>query len=62
MASYPDAYTEGDTPWRPEGLASPISYHCLKGGTIHMTRHMAAYWSELAPAAPRRAAHEKIKT
>ena len=20
--------------------------HCLKGGTIHLTRHMAAYWAE----------------
>lgn len=39
VGSYPDAYS------RPGG-ASPIGYHCLKGGTIHMTRHMAAYWAE----------------
>ena len=38
VASYPDAY---------EGVcvASPVSYHALKGGTIHMTRHLAAYWA-----------------
>lgn len=42
VASYPDAYTHTN----PIGDASPISYHCLKGGTIHMTRHMAAYWAE----------------
>lgn len=41
VASYPDAYTHTN----PVGDASPISYHCLKGGTIHMTRHMAAYWA-----------------
>ena len=41
VASYPDAYTHTN----PTGDASPISYHCLKGGTIHMTRHMAAYWA-----------------
>lgn len=38
VASYPDAY---------EGVcaASPVAYHALKGGTIHMTRHLAAYWA-----------------
>lgn len=38
VASYPDAY---------EGVysASPVAYHALKGGTIHMTRHMAVYWA-----------------
>jgi gluconate 5-dehydrogenase len=39
VASYPDAY-EGVS------IASPVAYHSLKGGTIHMTRHMAAYWAE----------------
>lgn len=38
VASYPDAY-EGIGP------ASPVAYHALKGGTIHMTRHLAAYWA-----------------
>ena len=38
VASYPDAY---------EGVcsASPVSYHALKGGVIHMTRHLAVYWA-----------------
>ena len=38
VASYPQAY-EGI------GAASPVAYHALKGGTIHMTRHLAAYWA-----------------
>jgi gluconate 5-dehydrogenase len=39
VASYPDAY---------EGIctASPVAYHSLKGGTIHMTRHLSAYWAK----------------
>jgi NAD(P)-dependent dehydrogenase (short-subunit alcohol dehydrogenase family) len=39
VASYPDAYA---------GLpySSPVSYHSLKGGTIHLTRHLAAYWAD----------------
>jgi gluconate 5-dehydrogenase len=39
VASYPDAY---------EGVcaASPVSYHTLKGGLIHMTRHLAVYWAK----------------
>jgi len=38
VASYPDAY---------EGVcnASPVAYHALKGGILHMTRHLAAYWA-----------------
>lgn len=38
VASYPDAY---------EGVcnASPVAYHALKGGIVHMTRHLAAYWA-----------------
>lgn len=38
VASYPDAY-EGVCP------ASPVAYHTLKGGLVHMTRHLAAYWA-----------------
>lgn len=39
VASYPDAY-EGICP------ASPVAYHTLKGGIIHMTRHLAVYWAK----------------
>lgn len=38
VASYPEAY-EGVCP------ASPVAYHALKGGLIHMTRHLAVYWA-----------------
>jgi NAD(P)-dependent dehydrogenase (short-subunit alcohol dehydrogenase family) len=38
VGSYPDAY-EGVCP------ASPVQYHALKGGIIHMTRHLAVYWA-----------------
>jgi gluconate 5-dehydrogenase len=38
VGSYPDAY-EGVC------LASPVQYHALKGGIIHMTRHLAVYWA-----------------
>ena len=38
VASYPDAY-EGVCP------ASPVAYHALKGGIVHMTRHLAVYWA-----------------
>ena len=39
VGSYPDAY---------EGVcsASSVAYHSLKGGTIHMTRHLAVYWAQ----------------
>lgn len=39
VASYPDAY---------EGLPvnSPPNYHGLKGGLVHLTRHLAAYWAK----------------
>ena len=39
VGSYPDAY---------EGLdfRSPVAYHALKGGTIHLTRHLAVYWAQ----------------
>jgi len=38
VGSYPDAYA---------GVvnASPVAYHALKGGVIHMTRHLAVYWA-----------------
>jgi gluconate 5-dehydrogenase len=39
VGSYPDAY-EGVCP------ASPVAYHTLKGGLIHMTRHLAVYWAK----------------
>ena len=39
VASYPDAY-EGVCP------ASSVAYHALKGGIIHMTRHLAVYWAK----------------
>ncbi|MCH2213097.1 MAG: SDR family oxidoreductase [Fuerstiella sp.] len=39
VASYPDTY-------RDICAASPVAYHALKGGTIHMTRHLAAYWAD----------------
>jgi NAD(P)-dependent dehydrogenase (short-subunit alcohol dehydrogenase family) len=39
VASYPDAY-EDVCP------ASSVAYHALKGGVIHMTRHLAIYWAD----------------
>jgi NAD(P)-dependent dehydrogenase (short-subunit alcohol dehydrogenase family) len=38
VGSYPDAYA---------GVcaASPVQYHTLKGGVVHMTRHLAVYWA-----------------
>ena len=38
VGSYPEAYA---------GVcaASPVAYHTLKGGLIHMTRHLAVYWA-----------------
>lgn len=38
VGSYPDAYQD-------ICAASPVSYHALKGGIIHMTRHLAVYWA-----------------
>ncbi len=38
VGSYPDAYA-GLT------IASPVAYHALKGGIVHMTRHLAVYWA-----------------
>ena len=39
VGSYPETY---------EGIcaASPVQYHTLKGGIIHMTRHLAVYWAK----------------
>lgn len=39
VGSYPDAY-EGAVP------ASPVAYHALKGGIVHMARHLAVYWAK----------------
>lgn len=39
VASYPDAY-------RDVCPASPVAYHTLKGGIVHLTRHLAAYWAK----------------
>ncbi len=39
VGSYPDAYEEVCP-------ASPVAYHTLKGGLIHMTRHLAVYWAK----------------
>jgi len=38
VGSYPAAY-EGVCP------ASPAAYHALKGGIVHLTRHLAVYWA-----------------
>ena len=39
VGSYPDAYAD-------ICAASPVAYHALKGGTIHMSRHLAVYWAK----------------
>lgn len=39
VGSYPEAY-EGVS------IASPVAYHALKGGIVHMTRHLAVYWAK----------------
>jgi NAD(P)-dependent dehydrogenase (short-subunit alcohol dehydrogenase family) len=39
VGSYPDAYAG-------VAVASPVQYHALKGGTIHMARHLAVYWAK----------------
>ena len=38
VASYPDAYAGVCS-------ASSVAYHALKGGVVHMTRHLAVYWA-----------------
>jgi len=39
VGSYPETY---------EGVcvASPVSYHAMKGGIVQMTRHLAVYWAK----------------
>ena len=39
VGSYPDAY-------KGVCMASPVAYHALKGGIIHMTRHLGVYWAK----------------
>ncbi len=39
VGSYPDAYED-------VCVSSPVQYHTLKGGIIHMTRHLAVYWAK----------------
>jgi NAD(P)-dependent dehydrogenase (short-subunit alcohol dehydrogenase family) len=39
VASYPDAYTD-------LSINSPPNYHGLKGGLVHLTRHLAVYWAK----------------
>ena len=39
VGSYPDAYED-------VCAASPVAYHALKGGIVHMTRHLAVYWAK----------------
>jgi len=39
VASYPEVYVG-------TGVNSPPAYHAVKGGVIHLTRHLAAYWAE----------------
>jgi gluconate 5-dehydrogenase len=39
VASYPDAYVGFPT-------NSPPNYHGLKGGLVHLTRHLAVYWAK----------------
>lgn len=39
VASYPEVY-------RGAAAASPVAYHALKGGIIHLTRHLAVYWAK----------------
>ena len=39
VGSYPDAYAGVVS-------ASPVAYHALKGGIVHMTRHLAVYWAK----------------
>ena len=40
VASYPEVYQEAAV------AASPVAYHALKGGIVHLTRHLAVYWAK----------------
>lgn len=42
VASYPDVYENLPGP----SVNSPPNYHALKGGLIHLTRHLAVYWAK----------------
>jgi gluconate 5-dehydrogenase len=39
VGSYPDAYADVCP-------ASPVAYHALKGGIVHLTRHLGVYWAK----------------
>ena len=39
VGSYPEAYQD-------ICHASPAAYHALKGGIVHLTRHLAVYWAK----------------
>ncbi len=39
VGSYPEAYAG-------ISLASPVSYHAMKGGVVQMNRHLAIYWAQ----------------
>ncbi len=39
VGSYPDTYADICP-------ASAVAYHALKGGIIHLTRHLAVYWAK----------------
>ena len=39
VGSYPEAYKD-------VCAASPVAYHTLKGGIVHLTRHLAVYWAQ----------------
>jgi gluconate 5-dehydrogenase len=40
VGSYPEVYQEAAV------AASPVAYHALKGGIVHLTRHLAVYWAK----------------
>jgi len=42
VASYPEVYENLPGP----SVNSPPNYHALKGGLIHLTRHLAVYWAK----------------
>lgn len=40
VASYPEVYEDF------RERVSPPNYHALKGGLVHLTRHLAVYWAQ----------------